>query len=230
MAHRGLHGHGLVENTLAAVEAAIEARYAVEVDLRLTADGALVVWHDATLDRLTVTSGRVDERSLAELRALAVSGADETISSLADLLALTGGRTALFLELKAPADQAGKARMAAAVTRTLAEYGGAVAVMSFDPDLLALLRPALPDTPIGIAAGGERKAVPLVSRFGRDMLLHALRTRPDFVSYYATALPHPAVTWARRSRPVLAWTIRSRVEAERVAPHCDQIIFEGFRA
>jgi glycerophosphoryl diester phosphodiesterase len=212
------------------VEAAVEADYAVEVDLRLSADGGLVVIHDATLDRTTTGTGAVADRTLDELREIPLSGSDETLSSITDLLALVSGRAPLFLELKAPPAQENKARMAAAITRALAGYGGAAAVMTFDPDLLALLRRSLRDTPLGILAGGESQRASLVNRFGRDMLLHMPRTQPDFVAYHATALPHPAVRLARRKRPVLAWTVRSAREAASLAPHCDQIIFENFRA
>jgi glycerophosphoryl diester phosphodiesterase len=119
--------------------------------------------------------------------------------------------------------------MAAAVARGLGSYGGAAAVMTFDPDLLALLGRTLPDTPRGIVAGGEEPTTPLVVRFGRDMMLHSPRTRPDFVGYCATALPHPGPALARRrGRPVLAWTVRSAAEAARLARFADQIIFEGF--
>jgi len=212
------------------VEAAVEADYAVEVDLRLSADAGLVVIHDRTLDRTTAGTGPVGSLTLEELRDVPVRGTDETLSSITDLLALVSGRAPLFLELKAPAAQEDKARMAAAVARALAGYGGAAAVMTFDSDLLGLLRTALRNTPLGVVAGGESRRSSLVNRFGRDMLLHTPRTRPDFVAYYAMALPHPAVSMARRKRPVLAWTVRSARESERLNSHCDQIIFEGFRA
>ncbi|UOM36115.1 glycerophosphodiester phosphodiesterase family protein [Acuticoccus sp. I52.16.1] len=230
VAHRGLHGAAQVENTLGAVEDAIDAGYAVEVDLQLTVDGGLVVTHDETLDRMTAERGRIAERTLDELRAITITGSSETFSSLTDLLALTAGRAPLFLEAKAPVGQAAKASMAGVIARALGQYGGAAAVMTFDPDLLALLRSALPDTPLGILAGGEEHGS-LVSRFGRDMLLHTPRTKPDFVGYYATALPHPGPALARRrGRPVLAWTVRSQAEAQRLSRHVDQIIFEDFRA
>lgn len=216
------------ENTLAAAEAAIEHGFAVEVDLRLTADGGLIVTHDAMLERTTHAQGRVMERTLDELRRIVVRGSDETLSSLDDLLALAGGRSALFLELKAPYDHAAKAAMTAALTRSLSRYGGAVAAMSFDPDLIALLRRALPDTPLGILAGGEGHQASMVSRFGRDAMLHTPRTKPDFIAYYATALPTPLVALRRRKRPLFAWTVRSHAEAQRLKPHVDQIIFEGF--
>lgn len=230
VAHRGLHAEadGIAENGLAAAEAAIERGYSVEVDLRLTADGGLVVIHDATLERTTNGTGRVAESTLDELRRVTMRGTDETLSSLDDLLALTAGRSALFLEMKAPYVPAAKAAMVAALTRSLNRYGGAVAAMTFDPDLLALLRKALPDTPLGILAGGEGHQASMVSRFGRDAMLHTPRTRPDFIGYFATALPTPLVALRRRKRPVFAWTVRSRAEAERLKPHVDQIIFEGF--
>lgn len=211
------------------MEGAIEAGYAVEIDLRLTADGGLIVCHDATLDRTTVATGPIIARTTDELRAIPLAHSDDTLSSLTDVLALTAGRAALFLEAKAPRGQEEQARMAAAITRALAGYGGAAAVMTADPDLLALLRRALPQTPLGIVAGGESRRASLVNRFGRDMLLHTPRTHPDFVAYYGPALPNFAVAMRRRKRPVLAWTVRSRQEADRLSRDCDQIIFENFR-
>ncbi len=186
--------------------------------------------HDPRLDRTTDASGLVRDLPLDDLRAVRVRGSDETLPSITDLLALVGGRSTLFLELKAPVAVVDKGRMASALAKALAGYGGAVAAMTFDPDLLSLLRPTLPTTPLGILAGGEERGTPLITRFGRDFMLHSPRTRPDFVGYYAVALPHPAVSLARRTRPVLAWTVRSRQEAARLAPYVDQIIFEGFHA
>lgn len=214
---------------MGAVEDAITAGYAVEIDLRLAADGTLVVFHDATLDRLTGASGPLIAQTGDELRRTAIKGCDETISSLTDVLALAAGRAALFLELKAPPAHAAQAAMVASLVKALSCYGGAVAAMTFDPDLLSLLRRALPDTPLGALAGGEGRERSLVHRFGRDMLLHTPRTRPDFIAYYGLALPHPAASLARRRRPLLAWTVRSAAEARRLASLADQIIFEGFR-
>lgn len=241
IAHRGLHGledgtfaleaggGGPPENSLIAVEAATDAGYAAEIDLRLSADGALIMIHDARLERTTHGEGLVSEHTAATLRETPLRGGDETLSTLTDVLALVSGRTPLFLDLKAPPSAAAKAAMASALTRALSRYGGAAAVMTFDPDLLAMLRPALADTPLGILAGGEGRRASLVSRFGRDALLHTARTKPDFVGYFAQALPHPFVTLQRRKRPVLAWTVRSQAEAHGIARHADQIIFEGFR-
>ena len=88
IAHRGYHDRhaGRLENTLSAAEAAIARSFAVECDLQLTADGAVIVFHDDTLDRLTDLKGPVAAKSLAELKAARLSGSTDRIPTLAELL------------------------------------------------------------------------------------------------------------------------------------------------
>src|SRR5512145_3196062 len=69
-AHRGASAHA-PENTLAAFELAIAQNAdALELDVKLSADGHAVVIHDTTVDRTTGSEGRVKDLSLAELRSL----------------------------------------------------------------------------------------------------------------------------------------------------------------
>ena len=72
VAHRGLHDaqNGVIENTASAFAAAIPGRYGIECDLQVSADGEAMVFHDATLDRLTEGSGRVDAMTAGELKRL----------------------------------------------------------------------------------------------------------------------------------------------------------------
>ena len=69
-AHRGAFAHA-PENTLAAFELALaQGADGIELDTKLSADGQVVVIHDATVDRTTDKHGRVKDMSLAELRSL----------------------------------------------------------------------------------------------------------------------------------------------------------------
>ena len=70
IAHRGLHDaeRGIVENTLAAAEAAIAGGFAIECDVQPSADGEAFVFHDGTLDRLTDMQGPLNEMSAETIR------------------------------------------------------------------------------------------------------------------------------------------------------------------
>jgi glycerophosphoryl diester phosphodiesterase len=233
IAHRGLHGQGVVENTLGAVAAAMAADYAVEVDLMLSADGEAVVFHDDTLDRLTEATGLVASRSLAELKSIPLKRTHERIPALADLLNLVAGRVPLVLELKS--DRIPNERLVTRVAGQLADYSGPVAVMSFDPRLLVAVRQHAPGLPRGIVAErhyrdpgwGELSAW---QRFYLGNLLHLLETRPHFVAYWVRDLPALAPLFARYAlgMPLLTWTVRTEAERERARRWANQMIFEEF--
>ena len=125
IAHRGYHAaaDGRIENTLSAVRAALEHRFAIEVDLQLTADGAVVVFHDETVDRLLAASGRVDSYSLAALRALPFrAGVADHVPTLDELLETVAGSVPLVIELKS--EFTGDRRLEAAVAPILSRYRG----------------------------------------------------------------------------------------------------------
>lgn len=107
VAHRGAQTIR-PENTLAAfLLALVQGADALETNLRFTADDELVLFHDATVNRMTEGSGAVHDRTRSAARpahAQAGSGAlvHEPVPTLAELIAATGGQTPLLLELKDP--------------------------------------------------------------------------------------------------------------------------------
>lgn len=234
VAHRGLHGGGLIENTLGAVRAAVDANYAIEVDLLLTADGEVVVFHDDTLDRLTNASGPVTARTLAELKQVAIHGTDERIPTLQELLGAVAGRTPLVLELKSGWE--GNDPLAAKTAEILKSYAGPVAAMSFDPRILIALQKYAPGLPRGIVAERYYRdpswgPLSWAQRFRLGNLLHFLQTKPHFVAYYVNDLPAVAPLAARYilGMKLLTWTIRSEQDRRKARWWANQMIFEGFR-
>lgn len=105
IAHRGGAGDGL-ENTLSAIERSVATGVdAVEIDVRLTADGYIVVCHDATVNATTNGSGRVSELTLVQLDTLRIVDADgvptnETIPTLKEVLNFVNGRCGVLVEVK----------------------------------------------------------------------------------------------------------------------------------
>ena len=101
-AHRGLHcaQDGIPENSLPAFRRAVEAGYGIELDLHLTTDGQLVVFHDDTLDRVCGVTGRVDEKSYAELQQLRLLGTEERIPLFSEVLDIVAGKIPMIVEVK----------------------------------------------------------------------------------------------------------------------------------
>ncbi|MDD1713112.1 MAG: glycerophosphodiester phosphodiesterase, partial [Methanoregulaceae archaeon] len=89
------------ENTLRAVREGMRCADTVEVDIRQTRDGVLVIMHDATLDRTTNGHGLIRTCTLAALQRLD-AGKGEKIPTFSEVLDLVGGRCGLFAEIKEP--------------------------------------------------------------------------------------------------------------------------------
>lgn len=113
------------ENTLAAFDKAIEmGARAVEMDVRMTADGHFVVMHDARVDRTTSGSGFVSKMTLAEIKALDAGSwfgaafAGERVPTLREALRHVKGRAAVDIDFKAGPDDS-----AARIARMLDQEG-----------------------------------------------------------------------------------------------------------
>jgi glycerophosphoryl diester phosphodiesterase len=233
IAHRGLHAEGRPENSLAALRAALGRGFAVEADIRLSRDGEIFVFHDDDLARLTGAKGLFQAHDASDLRGLRLKGSEQRIPGLAEFLEETRGAAPLILELKS--DFSGDLSLAAALRAGLAHYAGPVAVKSFDPALIAALRAADADWPLGMIgqADYEEDDYALLSREEKLRLarfVHAAETCPDFLSWRCSDLPSAVCELARAcaSMPVMTWTIRGEAQAAEALRHADQIVFEGF--
>jgi glycerophosphoryl diester phosphodiesterase len=235
IAHRGLHERaaGLPENTIAAAEAAVAGRFAIECDVQISADGEAMVFHDHDLPRLTGAEGPVRARTASELSGLSVCGTSERIPTLAAFLDRIAGRTPVVVEVKSRFD--GDERLARRVMQLLASRAEPVAVKSFDPEIVAVLRRDAPSLPRGIVgqsaydgAEAERLGPDRVKRL--TDLLHWPETVPDFISWRHLDLPCAATSLPRclAGVPVMTWTVRSAADGARARAHADQIVFEGF--
>lgn len=146
IAHRG--GRALApENTLAAFRLAVAAGADwLEFDVQLSRDGVPVVFHDETLER-AAGAGRVNERTLAELRALD-AGAGEPIPTFAEVLTLAReSGVGVLPEAKLPQLNPG---LEGAIVEVLEASGPQqrVALQSFDHEALATLHRLDPELPL----------------------------------------------------------------------------------
>lgn len=227
IAHRGLHGDGAPENSVDAVERAIEAGYAIEIDVRLSSDGVPVVFHDEDLERLTGRSASVHELEYKHLDELRLEDTPNRIPRLETVLEVVDGRVPVLVELKnwempGPLEQS--------VHDKLRGYDGPFAVQSFNPRSMAWFRRHEPDWLRGqVASTFEGVQLQAAQKFLLKRLLVTPISQPDFVAYEHSVLPYWPVTMHRQlGLPILAWTVRSPEEHERVQEHVDNVIFEGY--
>ncbi|ALO47392.1 glycerophosphodiester phosphodiesterase [Pseudohongiella spirulinae] len=107
VAHRGGVGLDVPENTLPAIQKAIDVgAHLVEIDIRQTKDGHLILMHDATVDRTTNGSGRVEDMTLDEIKALDAGGWHSDrhkgveVPTLEEALTLMKGKISPDLDVK----------------------------------------------------------------------------------------------------------------------------------
>lgn len=158
IAHRGASAYA-PENTLAAFELAIRQQAdAIELDAKLSADGAVIVIHDQTTERTTGKVGVVKEMTLAELRKLDAgshfdsSFRNEAIPTLDEVFDAVGQQTFINVELTNYASLTDNLpeKVAALVKRFALETR--VIFSSFNPIALIRIKRLLPAVPIGLLA------------------------------------------------------------------------------
>jgi glycerophosphoryl diester phosphodiesterase len=195
--HRGAAGHA-PENTLAAIRKGIELGVDfVEIDVRRTADGALVAIHDATINRTTDGRGRVEALSLGQLSAFD-AGNGERIPTVEEVLKTAAGRTGIMLELKV----AGTAHPTVQAVRK-SQFTHPLIYASFLHDELAAVRAIAPDAAL----------MPLFDKLPRAPVRYAMAFRPAYVG-----LPHDRagqnLVGAFHHEGVLVWVYTANSHAD----------------
>lgn len=222
IAHRGLWGSDIIENTLTAYQKAIDNGYPIEIDIYGTTDGEIVCFHDSTLLRMTGDGGYIYNKSLTELKNLSIFGTNEKIPTLNEVLKLVNGKTPLLIEFK---NQPDNSYIPHAI-EILKEYKGEFAVQSFNPLIINKIRKLAPEFTRGILASKFPDTQSKIEKFVVKRMPLNFLCKPQFISYDFNGLPLKKSK--RHNLPVIAWTVRSKKTFEEIKDFCDNIIFEEF--
>lgn len=235
IAHRGLHGEGVPENSLAAATAAIEAGYAIEMDIQPAAGGVPMVFHDYDLSRLAGDQGFIADLDPDDLAGMRLLDSDEQIPTLAAMLRLVDGRVPLLIEIK---DQDGRlgphiGDLPGHVADQVKGYQGPVAVMSFNPHVVKAFHDLAPDIAVGITSCGfPGKDWPALDEETRKRLADIddfADCGASFISHDRQDLTNPRVDALKaQGVPILCWTVRSPEQEEAARRVADNITFEGY--
>jgi glycerophosphoryl diester phosphodiesterase len=230
IAHRGLWSPGgAPENSLAAFQLACSGDYGIELDVQLSADGEAMVFHDQMLDRLTGHHGRMCDHHTADLQKMQLSGTDETIPTLGEVLAVVGHQAMVLIELKTPFGDVGP--LEKRVSEVLIDHNGPTAVIGFNPYSHAWFAHHHPQILRGLDSYSYRdnETMAREQRMAYAALEHVPQAKPAFLALGMDIVAKPAAAKFRaEGMPVVAWTARSQVDWDTAKPHADNLIFEGF--
>ncbi|NIK78023.1 glycerophosphoryl diester phosphodiesterase [Paenibacillus castaneae] len=240
IAHRGASGHA-PENTMAAFEEAerLGAEF-IEFDIQMSKDGKLVVIHDDTVDRTTNYKGNVDSYTLEELQEMdassgsgSVSGSDakeETLLSFQEVMDRFVGKMGMLVEIKDSPNYPGIEEKVAEIVRqyelqqdhtSFGEAGGlrsieefknstGLIIQSYSFESTHRIHTLLPNIPI--VALIQEDQHPL-----SDETLDVLTSYVTYINYPHNLLDEEIIRKIHaRNRKVMAWTIQTDQEWERV--------------
>lgn len=172
--HRGLHtqNQSVRENSLDAFKQAIEKGYGIELDVQLSKDFEVVVYHDFNLLRLDKLDTKVFDLNLADLN-------QYNIPTLQEVLDLVDGQVELIIELKADKN---RNKLSECVLSILKAYQGPYCVESFDPRIVYYFRKNAPTMKRGQLIMPVQKYDNKVVGFIVNSLLYQFLTRPHFLA------------------------------------------------
>ena len=226
VAHRGLHHStvGVPENSMAAFRRAVERGHAIELDVHVTADNKLVVFHDEKLERMCGVPGLIESWTLADLKKLRLLGTEEQIPTLDEVLELVNGQVPLLIEIK-NYKRENIGRLEKILVARLDKYQGRFILESFNPEVLVWLHRHAPRFIRGQLGDGESEN--LFYKFYSDHLLYNPLSKPDFIAFYHKKIDHKLrMACKKKGLPLFGWTIRNQEDLARAARLCDGIIYE----
>lgn len=221
-AHRGLHNKdgNAPENSLPAFAAAAALGYGVELDVHITADDRIVVFHDDTLERMCGANYSIEELTYNELCKYRLAESDCKIPLLTEVMDVLNG-VPIILELK----RGKRNRRLCELTLDLIDsYNGQICVESFDPTIVRWFKKHAPDILRGQLSAKELEGQSKPTQFILSRLLTNFLGRPNFVAYKIGKKPLSVRICEKMGAMKVAWTSHD-YESEK---NNDAVIFEHY--
>lgn len=230
-AHRGLHDNKSIapENSLLAFAYAVQSGYGIELDVQLTKDEILVVFHDDSIERVCGNTGNVSDYTYNELQEFSLFDTEEKIPTLNQVLRVIDGQVPVIVEIKMKGRDT---RVCELVNKELGIYDGNYCIESFNPFAVRWYKKNKPNVirgQLSSALNHECNKKDL-GFFAVEHLLTNVLTRPDFIAYNHLFKNEMGRFICKNLFKCLSvtWTIKSVEELEKAKNDFDIFIFEGF--
>ena len=202
LAHRGIHNNiDIPENSLKAFKLAKKENVPIELDINLTKDNKLVVFHDKNTLRMTNKDYNIENILYEDLKKLRLLNTSERIPTLEEVLKLINGQVLIDIEVKTTTK---KKIIVTSLLTELKNYSGEVLVKSFDPAIVKLLKKT--DYPTGLLLSSKANKVI------KNINLVLLLLHPDFLSIDKKLITNKHINKFHQKKPILVWTINNHDE------------------
>ena len=221
IAHRGLFDEEFPENTKPAFERAIELGYGIEMDVQMTLDNVLVVYHDNNLKRVCGVDKDIRELTYEEVKQLRPMNKQYPIMTFREFLDFVDGRVPLIVEVKHQKREG----IEQLVVDELRKYKGNFSVQSFNPNIVYRVSKIAPEFVIGVLVTRERSNL---APWIINKLIHRFAFRIYIKFNYLGLRVQDLPVCHKRSKKykVVAWTIKTEEDIKIAEKYANNIIFE----
>ena len=224
ISHRGIHNNiDIFENTLESIKLALDKDYIIEIDVHITQDNQIIVFHDYTTKRLLKKDLTVEDITYEEINNHSIFH----VATLIEVLDLVDGKVPLLIEIK----QLRKVgHLEEKLMNILNEYKGEYAIQSFNPKVLLWFKKNYPNILRGqLSSSFKRtKFFKIKKLFLKSMFLNFL-TKPNFISYKYNELSERKLKKLKKKNiKVLGWTVKSKKDFKKYSHYYDNLICEEF--
>ncbi len=197
ISHRGIYDNIKVpENSIFSFTESIKNKYPIELDVRLTKDNKVIVFHDKNLLRMCNKNKLVKNTNYSEIKNYQLLNTNNYIPLFSEVLNLINGQVPIIIELKIDRKNF---PLEKEVMKLLGNYNGLYAIQSFSPLSILYFKIKYPNTIRG-----------LLIKNSKYLGLYSLITKPDFISYNIKRIPKSKMSKYKNKYLLLCWTIKTK--------------------
>ena len=213
IAHRGLHNNkNIIENTLESFDLAIRNNFLIELDVVLSKDNEVMVFHDLDLYRLTGIKKLIKDCNASELRNIKLLKTNSVISSIDEVLYKVDCKVPIVIEIKKSFHPDIDERL----FELIRSYHGEIAIQSFDKDSIRWFKKNAPFYKLGLISSDTKLTVEEVTEIG-----------VDFIAFDINNLELEALkTLKKHGFHILTWTVDTYDKYKKSKILADNCIFE----
>lgn len=205
-AHRGVHNNAdIPENSIKAFKLAIKNNLNIELDLQLTKDNVLVVFHDSNLKRMTNVDANLNMLTYNDIKKLNLLSSNETIPTFKEILNIVNGKVILDIEIK----NTKKINLICKkIVTELSNYNYPFIIKSFNPKIIKWFKKNKSEYITGLLIKDN-----IYNKFiGRFIINYC---KPNFLAISKKFINKNGIKPFLKKYPILIWTLKNKDELKK---------------